>query len=66
MRGENQFKGRCPECGAFLVKRHFVDTWDAEGNPEDEGYDWYCVWCKLRWQPDDAIPEGEVLKEVRS
>ena len=49
----------CPECGVALVKRHFVDTWDENGTPVDEGDDWYCVWCKLRWQPDGAIPEEE-------
>jgi len=27
---------RCPECGAVLEKRHFVDAWASDGTPSDE------------------------------
>ena len=41
---------KCPECGAPLEKRRFVDSWDEHGRPLDINEDWYCPSCNIRWE----------------
>ena len=50
---------KCLECDGPLHKCRFIDTWTADGSPEEVYEDWYCSACGLRWGPLEEEPEEE-------
>lgn len=44
---------KCPKCGREMVEKKFIETWDADGKP-DEVYEYpVCEACKTVWEPFD-------------
>jgi len=57
-------KGRCPDCGAKMVRKCHTEVWDPEGNPTEIYEDWYCPQCNTMWVPEEPIPNEHGRKEA--
>lgn len=44
---------KCPDCGSQLTSMKFVDTWDADGNPEEVNEYLVCAQCQTAWESLD-------------
>jgi hypothetical protein len=57
---------KCPTCRSQLTRKKFIDTWDADGKPDEVNEYFVCDVCQVACEPLDIKTMEPYQKEEAS